>query len=97
VYVQPHFDYDPANDHLIPCREAGIGFKRGDLLQIVNREDPNWWQVMVVVLNNNNTYFFSTGLILVCNFYWFNIGLYLLLVLYWFVTSTGFYWFYIGL
>ncbi|CAB1350696.1 unnamed protein product [Coregonus sp. 'balchen'] len=49
VYVQPHFDYDPANDHLIPCREAGIGFKRGDLLQIVNREDPNWWQACHVV------------------------------------------------
>ncbi|KAL0961979.1 hypothetical protein UPYG_G00334140 [Umbra pygmaea] len=49
VYVQPHFDYDPANDHLIPCREAGISFKRGDLLQIVNREDPNWWQACHVV------------------------------------------------
>ncbi|XP_010891306.1 MAGUK p55 subfamily member 6b isoform X2 [Esox lucius] len=49
VYVQPHFDYDPANDHLIPCREAGISFKRRDLLQIVNREDPNWWQACHVV------------------------------------------------
>ncbi|CAB1320588.1 unnamed protein product, partial [Coregonus sp. 'balchen'] len=39
----------PTNDHLIPCREAGIGFKRGDLLQIVNREDPNWWQACHVV------------------------------------------------
>ena len=45
VYVQPQFDYNPANDNLIPCREAGIDFKRGDILQIVNREDPNWWQV----------------------------------------------------
>uniref|UniRef100_A0A671P0V5 MAGUK p55 subfamily member 6-like n=1 Tax=Sinocyclocheilus anshuiensis TaxID=1608454 RepID=A0A671P0V5_9TELE len=44
VYVQPHFDYNPANDNLIPCREAGLAFKRGDILQIVNREDPNWWQ-----------------------------------------------------
>ncbi|KAJ8273883.1 hypothetical protein GJAV_G00106560 [Gymnothorax javanicus] len=44
VYVRPHFDYDPANDNLIPCREAGLAFKRGDVLQIVNREDPNWWQ-----------------------------------------------------
>lgn len=45
VYVRPYFDYDPANDNLIPCREAGMAFKRGDILQIVNREDPNWWQV----------------------------------------------------
>ncbi|KAG7325689.1 hypothetical protein KOW79_010614 [Hemibagrus wyckioides] len=44
VYVKPHFDYDPANDHLIPCREAGLAFQRGDVLQIVNREDQNWWQ-----------------------------------------------------
>ncbi|KAG7275211.1 hypothetical protein CRUP_012999 [Coryphaenoides rupestris] len=48
VYVRPHFDYDPANDNLIPCREAGISFKRGDILQIVNREDPNWWQACQV-------------------------------------------------
>ncbi|XP_047015073.1 MAGUK p55 subfamily member 6b isoform X3 [Ictalurus punctatus] len=44
VYVKPHFDYNPANDTLIPCREAGLAFKRGDILQIVNREDLNWWQ-----------------------------------------------------
>lgn len=43
--MRPYFDYDPANDNLIPCREAGMAFKRGDILQIVNREDPNWWQV----------------------------------------------------
>lgn len=47
VYVRPYFDYDPANDNLIPCREAGMAFKKGDVLQIVNREDPNWWQVLV--------------------------------------------------
>lgn len=45
VYVRPYFDYNPASDSLIPCREAGMAFKKGDILQIVNREDPNWWQV----------------------------------------------------
>ncbi|XP_011479148.1 MAGUK p55 subfamily member 6 isoform X2 [Oryzias latipes] len=49
VYVRPYFDYDPANDNLIPCREAGMAFKKGDILQIVNREDPNWWQACHVV------------------------------------------------
>ncbi|KAL2080438.1 hypothetical protein ACEWY4_024231 [Coilia grayii] len=49
VYVQPHFDYNPANDNLIPCKEAGLAFKRGDILQIVNREDTNWWQACHVV------------------------------------------------
>lgn len=49
VYVRPYFDYDPAHDTLIPCREAGMAFKRGDVLQIVNREDPNWWQACHMV------------------------------------------------
>lgn len=40
-----HFDYDPARDSLIPCKEAGLCFTAGDLLQIVNQDDANWWQV----------------------------------------------------
>lgn len=40
-----HFDYDPARDSLIPCKEAGLCFSAGDLLQIVNQDDANWWQV----------------------------------------------------
>lgn len=40
-----HFDYDPARDSLIPCKEAGLRFNAGDLLQIVNQDDANWWQV----------------------------------------------------
>uniref|UniRef100_A0AAR2JSN9 Membrane protein, palmitoylated 2b (MAGUK p55 subfamily member 2) n=1 Tax=Pygocentrus nattereri TaxID=42514 RepID=A0AAR2JSN9_PYGNA len=39
-----HFDYDPAHDNLIPCKEAGLRFSSGDILQIFNQEDPNWWQ-----------------------------------------------------
>ncbi|TRY65380.1 hypothetical protein DNTS_013781 [Danionella cerebrum] len=44
VFVKCHFDYDPANDNLIPCKEAGLMFSSGDILQIVNQEDVNWWQ-----------------------------------------------------
>ncbi|XP_037743035.1 MAGUK p55 subfamily member 2 isoform X2 [Chelonia mydas] len=44
VFVKSHFDYDPASDNLIPCKEAGLKFTAGDLLQIVNQDDPNWWQ-----------------------------------------------------
>uniref|UniRef100_A0A8D0H337 MAGUK p55 scaffold protein 2 n=1 Tax=Sphenodon punctatus TaxID=8508 RepID=A0A8D0H337_SPHPU len=44
VFVKSHFDYDPASDNLIPCKEAGLRFVAGDLLQIVNQDDPNWWQ-----------------------------------------------------
>ncbi|KAI8485793.1 MAGUK p55 sub member 6 [Branchiostoma belcheri] len=44
VYMKTHFDYDPAKDNLIPCKEAGLAFQKGDVLQIVNQDDANWWQ-----------------------------------------------------
>ncbi|XP_035661434.1 MAGUK p55 subfamily member 7-like isoform X1 [Branchiostoma floridae] len=44
VRMKAHFDYDPFEDKNIPCREAGLPFQRGDVLHIVNMEDPNWWQ-----------------------------------------------------
>lgn len=44
-----HFDYDPGRDSLIPCKEAGLRFSAGDLLQIVNQDDANWWQVRLRV------------------------------------------------
>lgn len=42
--VRAHFDYDPDNDPYIPCKEAGLGFKRGDILHIVSQDDSYWWQ-----------------------------------------------------
>uniref|UniRef100_A0AAY4C296 MAGUK p55 subfamily member 2-like n=1 Tax=Denticeps clupeoides TaxID=299321 RepID=A0AAY4C296_9TELE len=45
VFVKCHFAYDPANDNLIPCKEAGLSFDSGEILQIVNQDDVNWWQV----------------------------------------------------
>ncbi|XP_023237890.1 MAGUK p55 subfamily member 7 isoform X1 [Centruroides vittatus] len=44
VRVRAHFSYDPMTDALIPCKEAGLAFSKGDILHIVNQEDPNWWQ-----------------------------------------------------
>ncbi|CAL1543620.1 unnamed protein product, partial [Lymnaea stagnalis] len=38
------FSFDPATDEHIPCREAGLAFKIGDVLEIVSDEDPTWWQ-----------------------------------------------------
>lgn len=49
AFVKCHFDYDPSHDNLIPCKEAGLKFSSGDILQIFNQEDPNWWQVCVCV------------------------------------------------
>uniref|UniRef100_A0A4W3GU90 Uncharacterized protein n=1 Tax=Callorhinchus milii TaxID=7868 RepID=A0A4W3GU90_CALMI len=31
-------------DDLIPCKEAGLKFKTGDILRIISKDDPNWWQ-----------------------------------------------------
>ncbi|KAJ6643341.1 MAGUK p55 subfamily member 7 [Pseudolycoriella hygida] len=44
VRVRAHFDYDPENDPYIPCKEAGLGFVRGEILHIVSQDDPCWWQ-----------------------------------------------------
>ncbi|XP_078592087.1 protein PALS1-like isoform X15 [Branchiostoma floridae x Branchiostoma japonicum] len=44
VHVRAHFDYDPLDDMYIPCRELGLSFQKGDILHIVNQDDPNWWQ-----------------------------------------------------
>ncbi|KAI4882499.1 hypothetical protein NFI96_018895 [Prochilodus magdalenae] len=44
MYMRAQFDYDPAKDDLIPCKEAGLKFQTGDIIQIINKRDPNWWQ-----------------------------------------------------
>ncbi|XP_058451007.1 MAGUK p55 subfamily member 7 isoform X3 [Malaya genurostris] len=44
VRVRAHFDYEPENDPYIPCKEAGLGFVRGDILHIVSQDDSYWWQ-----------------------------------------------------
>lgn len=42
------FEYDPLEDTLLPCKEIGLAFERGDILQIVDQTDPNWWQAKKV-------------------------------------------------
>uniref|UniRef100_A0A1A7Y0W1 Membrane protein, palmitoylated 6a (MAGUK p55 subfamily member 6) n=2 Tax=Iconisemion striatum TaxID=60296 RepID=A0A1A7Y0W1_9TELE len=49
VFLKPYFSYNPATDNLIPCKEAGLAFSKGDILHVVNREDPNWWQACKVI------------------------------------------------
>lgn len=43
-YMRALFTYDPCSDRLLPCKEVGIAFKQGDILEVLNQEDPNWWQ-----------------------------------------------------
>uniref|UniRef100_A0A8C3FDY7 55 kDa erythrocyte membrane protein n=1 Tax=Chrysemys picta bellii TaxID=8478 RepID=A0A8C3FDY7_CHRPI len=44
MFMRAQFDYDPKMDSLIPCKEAGLKFKTGDIIQIINKDDSNWWQ-----------------------------------------------------
>ncbi|XP_062415227.1 MAGUK p55 subfamily member 7 isoform X2 [Pungitius pungitius] len=44
VFMKALFDYDPKDDKAIPCKEAGLAFKRGSILQIMSQDDATWWQ-----------------------------------------------------
>ncbi|XP_031979751.1 55 kDa erythrocyte membrane protein isoform X2 [Corvus moneduloides] len=44
MFMRAQFDYDPKKDNLIPCKEAGLKFQIGDVIQIINKDDSNWWQ-----------------------------------------------------
>ncbi|CAH2085330.1 unnamed protein product [Euphydryas editha] len=44
IFVRAQFDYDPLEDELIPCAQAGIAFNTGDILQIISKDDAHWWQ-----------------------------------------------------
>jgi calcium/calmodulin-dependent serine protein kinase len=44
IFVRALFAYDPADDDLIPCAQAGVRFQVGDILQIISKDDHNWWQ-----------------------------------------------------
>lgn len=37
TYVQALFDFDPQE-------EGELGFRRGDLIQVLDNSDPNWWK-----------------------------------------------------
>ncbi|XP_030613980.1 MAGUK p55 subfamily member 4-like [Archocentrus centrarchus] len=44
VYVRAMTDYSPQQDLTIPCTDAGMSFRRGDILEIVDQTDTLWWQ-----------------------------------------------------
>ena len=52
-HVRTLFTYDPSDDPLLPCKEIGLKFQRGDILRIVACDDnftkindsyASWWQ-----------------------------------------------------
>ncbi|KAM6174715.1 MAGUK p55 subfamily member 4 [Erethizon dorsatum] len=44
VHVRAMTPYWPLQDPAIPCADAGLPFRKGDVLQIVDRNDALWWQ-----------------------------------------------------
>uniref|UniRef100_A0A5S6KKV9 MAGUK p55 subfamily member 7 n=1 Tax=Xenopus tropicalis TaxID=8364 RepID=A0A5S6KKV9_XENTR len=44
MFVKALFDYYPNEDKAIPCKEAGLSFRKGDILQIMSQDDATWWQ-----------------------------------------------------
>ncbi|XP_051959191.1 MAGUK p55 subfamily member 7 [Xyrauchen texanus] len=44
IFVKTLFDYNPAEDKSIPCKEAGLAFSKGDILQVMSQDDATWWQ-----------------------------------------------------
>uniref|UniRef100_A0A8C6JKU9 Uncharacterized protein n=1 Tax=Melopsittacus undulatus TaxID=13146 RepID=A0A8C6JKU9_MELUD len=48
LYVRAMADYWPLQDPAIPCADAGLPFKKGEILQIVDQNDVFWWQARKV-------------------------------------------------
>uniref|UniRef100_A0A8C5ELU3 Membrane protein, palmitoylated 4-like n=1 Tax=Gouania willdenowi TaxID=441366 RepID=A0A8C5ELU3_GOUWI len=44
LYVRAMVDYSPQQDPSIPCADAGMSFRKGDVLEIVDQSDALWWQ-----------------------------------------------------
>lgn len=44
LYVRAMADYSPEQDPSIPCADAGMSFKKGDVLEVVDQTDSLWWQ-----------------------------------------------------
>ena len=47
-HLRAFFSFDPYEDNLIPCPDAGLAFNFGDILAIQNQDDANWWQAVHV-------------------------------------------------
>ncbi|KAK3770147.1 hypothetical protein RRG08_007058 [Elysia crispata] len=52
VYMRACITYDPMGDRLIPCKKAGLPFREGDVLDVVDMTDENWWQAKLADMPN---------------------------------------------
>ncbi|CAF3801029.1 unnamed protein product [Rotaria sordida] len=54
ICVKTLFNYDPKDDDLIPSPQAGIKFSIGDILQVISKDDHNWWQAKKIISHHNS-------------------------------------------
>ncbi|XP_023568168.1 MAGUK p55 subfamily member 4 [Octodon degus] len=47
-HVRAMAEYRPREDPAIPCADAGLPFRKGDVLQVVDQSDALWWQARKV-------------------------------------------------
>ena len=47
-HLKANFEYNPSMDRTCPCPEAGLAFKRGDILKLISSDDKMWWQASLV-------------------------------------------------
>lgn len=55
LYIRPNFSFDPKNDTLLPCHEAGLGFHPGCILEVIQRKEEWWWQARMITNQFRNT------------------------------------------
>ncbi|GAA6224208.1 MAGUK p55 subfamily member 4 isoform X1 [Lates japonicus] len=53
LYVRAMADYSPQQDPTIPCADAGMSFRKGDVLEIVDQTDALWWQAKKLPSNTS--------------------------------------------
>jgi MAGUK p55 subfamily protein 5 len=46
TFVKAQFNYNPEQDRYHPCTDLGLSFNVGDILHVLNQNDPNWWQAV---------------------------------------------------
>lgn len=44
MHIKALFTYIPNEDLYLPCKELGLAFNKGDILHVINDDDPQWWQ-----------------------------------------------------
>nr|AVM85892.1 MPP2-6 [Oscarella lobularis] len=44
LFVRAHFDFTPKDYKSIPSIDAGLPFKKRDVLRILDKSESNWWQ-----------------------------------------------------